>query len=163
MRMDKGQNLTILNVYNDSRTFAAVEYLLDRADSLPRISIMAGDFNLRDPMWDAGQRRPGTEQRHLAQREQLKELAQERLGLTLGNDPEGPPTWIPNNLGVREGVLDLVWLDPTLSTTDGIHVNDDARHRSDHAILAWDVIIQDTPVSPPQCQEGFKGRDGLHT
>lgn len=157
MRMEQGRELSLLNVYNDSRTFEAVTHLLDRAEALPHISIMAGDFNLRDPMWDARQRTPGVEQRHGTQRDQLKELAQEQLGLTLINDPDGPPTWISNNLGVREGVLDLVWADPALSIPDGIQVDDQSRHRSDHAILKWEVTLPKAPPPPPERQKRIQG------
>lgn len=124
MNLVNGQELSILNVYNDSQTFAAVRHLLDQVEALPRIHLMVGDFNLRDPLWDAGQRVCGAEQRHLEQREQLKELAQEQLGLTLLNNPAGPPTWISNNLGMQEGVLDLVWISSSLESESGLTVDD---------------------------------------
>lgn len=39
-------DFTFLNMYNDSRTHSAVQYLLDHSDRLPPIAFMAGDFNL---------------------------------------------------------------------------------------------------------------------
>ncbi|GJE94756.1 hypothetical protein PsYK624_109280 [Phanerochaete sordida] len=145
-----GADLSFLNVYNDSHTFAAVSYLADRVEVLPPVAFMAGDFNLRDPMWDAGQRRDTAEHRHLAHRERLVELASVQLGLGLANDPDGPPTWLGNKAGVRHGVIDLVWVDPARGTVDGVLVDDLARVRSDHAVLRWELPLDAaaTPGAP---------------
>ena len=73
----KQEDVSFINVYNDSKTFAAVTYLLDQVELLPKIAVMAGDFNLRDPLWDVVERLPGVASRHLAKREELLELARE--------------------------------------------------------------------------------------
>ncbi|XP_006461007.1 hypothetical protein AGABI2DRAFT_117933 [Agaricus bisporus var. bisporus H97] len=44
----------ILNVYNDGETHAAVHELRQIAETLPRISLCAGDFNIQDRTWDEG-------------------------------------------------------------------------------------------------------------
>jgi ribonuclease HI len=149
-----GEEMLFVNVYNDSRTFSAVTHLLGCAELLPKVTVMAGDFNLRDPMWDAGERGPGAASRHLSQREQLIELATEQLGLALANDPDGPPTWLPNNLNVRDGVIDLVWVNPDVGTVSGIQVDDLGRVRSDHAVLRWEVPLQVAAKAVPNVKRG---------
>lgn len=142
----EGRELSFLNVYNDSRTFAALDALLMRANDIPPISFMAGDFNIRHPMWDKNERRFDqrglrTNLRNTSRAEQLISLATDHLGLVLANDPQGPPTWYSNNLGVREGVIDLLWADPDLPQIPKLRVNDQGRHNSDHAILEWTLPI----------------------
>lgn len=158
MRVD-GTEMTFLNVYNDSHSFAGVTYLLERAPQLPKISIMAGDFNLRDPLWDAGERQYGVVQRHRNRRDELFELAVEHLNLQIANDPNGPPTWMSNNLEARDGVLDLVWVDPEKGTLGGVFVDSKNRVRSDHAVLKWEVPVDDYPTGRPTIQRGSEEGD----
>ena len=84
--------VTFLNVYNDPRTHAAVNFLRDRVDRLPPIQILAGDFNLHHQMW--GGEQITHEQR--AHAEELIDLACGDLNLHLCNIP-GQPTWESNN------------------------------------------------------------------
>lgn len=100
------------------------------------------------------ERVPGTVQRHLLHREQLIELTTEQLGLTLANDPDGPPMWLPNNLSVREGVIDLVWVDPDPGTVSGLRVDDLGRVRSDHAVLRWELPLQADANCVPSVRRG---------
>ncbi|KAF7797905.1 hypothetical protein EIP86_009111 [Pleurotus ostreatoroseus] len=59
-----------------------------------------------------------------------------------------------NNLGVREGVLDLVWVDPGAGCAGGLQVDDMSRHRSDHAILRWSMPLTVTPSAVPNLKRG---------
>ena len=52
MFMPNGSKLRILNVYNDSKTFAALRYLEDKAPDMPELHVVAGDFNLHYYSWD---------------------------------------------------------------------------------------------------------------
>lgn len=153
-----GEELTFLNVYNDSKKFYAVPYLLDRVELLPKITVMAGDFNLRDPLWDRGERLFGAPRsRHNEQREQLIELAKEQLGLTLLNEPDGEPTWLADSAFRRDGVIDLVWVDPERGTLDGLKVDEEERMGSDHAILRWELPINGEEEGPmPSVKRGSK-------
>lgn len=154
-----GREMSFLNIYNDSRTHAGVTAALDRAAELPPITFLAGDFNLRHPMWDRQERRrdqPG--QRHLLRRQgraaDLISLATDHLGLVLVNDPDGPPTWYSNNLGVREGVLDLMWADPDVGPIPPLLVRDLAWHDSDHAVLEWTLPVYAAPTVEPRVARG---------
>ncbi|KAI0697699.1 hypothetical protein BC835DRAFT_1413551 [Cytidiella melzeri] len=149
-----GNDLTFINVYNDSRTFAADTHLLERAEALPRVTALAGDFNLHDPMWDEGKRREGVAQQHLRQREEVKELAQEQLGLELLNELGGPPTWMSNNFNVCDGVIDLVWVNPEAHVSGGLQVDDIGRMQSDHAVLRWEVRASAIAISSPNVKRG---------
>lgn len=160
-----GSDFSFLNVYNDSRTAAALTAITDHAQNLPRIDFMVGDFNIRHPMWDKHERRldaPGT--RHLLRQvgrgQELISLATEHLGLSLANKPNGPPTWYSNNLGVREGVIDLLWVNPERGTLPDLHINDLGRGASDHAILEWNMAIAAAPCREPRVpMESAAGRE----
>lgn len=49
----KNDNVHFLNIYNNSKTFANVKYIIDYADLLLWITAIVGDFNLRHPIWDS--------------------------------------------------------------------------------------------------------------
>lgn len=143
------REFSFLNVYNDPRDFSALAELAHRAHDLPPLAFVAGDFNIRHPMWDPVERRLDVPRRrhllrHVNQGRDLISLATDYLGLVLANDPNGPPTWYSNDLGVREGVLDLVWVDPDLGPIPRIVVDDLGRHDSDHAVLEWRMPVQVT-------------------
>ncbi|GJE98412.1 hypothetical protein PsYK624_146420 [Phanerochaete sordida] len=137
-------DLNFLNVYNDSTTHSAVTHLVDVVDRLPQLSFMAGDFNLRHPMWNAGcQDMADRRQRRIkaAPCDDLIQLATTELQLALLNDPNGGPTWQSNNPRLSPGVLDLVWVDGSLGEYHGLEVLLDHRFRSDHAILRWTMPL----------------------
>lgn len=138
-------DFTVVNIYNDSRTHSAVSFLLERYVHLPAVAILAGDFNLRHPMWDARETDRNGHLRRLQRRacDDAIQLATMELGLHLLNDPQGPPTWVSNNHDARPGVLDLVWVDPAYGPYDPLIVHLHDRGASDHAVLEWRV-----PVSP---------------
>lgn len=147
-------DFTFLNVYNDSRTHEAVDFLLDRYTHLPPIAFMAGDFNLRHSMWDARELHPLTRSTRPQRRacDDLIQLSTMELGLHLLNDPEGPPTWTSNNTTLRPGVLDLVWVDPDLGQYEPIQILEHDRGLSDHAVLAWTMPIAPEQDATPRIQ-----------
>lgn len=144
MRFSTGE-FHLLNVYNDSRSHEAVAHLLQRCHSLPAITCMVGDFNLRHSMWDTREQHSShsTRSSNRSDCTDLIQLATMELGLHLLNDPDGPPTWRSNNLAARPGVLDLVWVDPSIGEYDPLIVHLHDRTASDHAALEWRI-----PVSP---------------
>ncbi|GJE96989.1 hypothetical protein PsYK624_131990 [Phanerochaete sordida] len=144
LRVD-GHDLHILTVYNDSRTQAAVDFLREHVDSVPPLAYMVGDFNLRHERWDATARLPGAERRLAAKCDELIELVDLDLALTLANDSVAcPPTWLSNDATKRPGTLDLLWAHPDL-LPDDFCVRDDERHRSDHCVLTWTIPVQAAP------------------
>ncbi|GJE97290.1 hypothetical protein PsYK624_135060 [Phanerochaete sordida] len=144
LRVD-GHDVNILTVYNDSKTQAAVDFLRDNVDGVPPLAYMVGDFNLRHERWDAGARVPGAERRLASKCDELIELADLDLALSLANDTDAcPPTWMSNDATKRPGTLDLLWAHPDL-LPDDFRVRDDERHRSDHCVLTWTIPVQATP------------------
>ncbi|TFY55768.1 hypothetical protein EVJ58_g8044 [Rhodofomes roseus] len=69
----------VLNVYNDNGPNNVISHLLEHVDSLPPITMMAGDFNLHHVAWDKVTRNCNENPPHG------------------GNDPEAPATWKSNN------------------------------------------------------------------
>lgn len=63
LHLPTGQ-LTFVNAYNDSDTQAAVNTMLDNTDRFLPICFMAGDFNVRHPMWDQNEQQAGVSMRH---------------------------------------------------------------------------------------------------
>ena len=45
-----------LNIYNQPGTYESAHLLLDRLPSLPRMTCVAGDFNLHHTLWDTSRR-----------------------------------------------------------------------------------------------------------
>lgn len=150
LQLDSGE-FNFLNIYNDSRTHNAVQFLLDRSVQLPAIAFMAGDFNLRHRMWDRREAPPhsSTRNHHRKDCDDLIQLASMELGLHLLNDPDGPPTWVSNNRALRPGVLDLVWADPSFGSYDPLLVHLHDRTMSDHAILEWHMPLDPSPDNSP--------------
>ncbi|KAI0946572.1 hypothetical protein AcW1_010002 [Taiwanofungus camphoratus] len=138
-------DFNVLNVYNDSTTFDAVQYLETRVHALPPIACMCGDFNLRHPLWDA--RAAGSRVRppHYADSNRLIELAQAELDLVLMNAQDGTVTWRSHNIALTSGVIDLVWIDPVYYEGQNLHVLMSHRHNSDHAVLRWEMPIEVEP------------------
>ena len=92
---------------------------------------MAGDFNLRHPMWD-----PRETQGSGARASDLIALAEMDLNLTIESDPKNIPTWSSNRTDQRDGVLDLIWLSPAVSTAEPVQVQRWKAVNSDHAPVA---------------------------
>ncbi|EPT00549.1 hypothetical protein FOMPIDRAFT_1049586 [Fomitopsis schrenkii] len=134
---------TVLNVYNDSESHAAVSHLLNVTQHLPPISMMCGDFNLRHPSWDKRTRDKNENPPHGAKATELLDLAAE-LQLLLVNDENGPATWQSNNRKIPARTLDLVWRRGDYEIRD-FKVQDMDKHRSDHSPLAWKVVAGQGP------------------
>lgn len=159
----RGGEFTVLNVYNDSRTHDAVQFLLDRYVHLPPIAFIAGDFNLRHSMWDTRETQSDARRRRPNKKdcEDLIQLATMELGLHLLNDPSGPATWVSNNSAVRPGVLDLVWADPNFGQYDPLKVYLHDRALSDHAILEWRIPIEPDNDNTPRIGRNSEAADNF--
>ncbi|EKM73829.1 hypothetical protein AGABI1DRAFT_134011 [Agaricus bisporus var. burnettii JB137-S8] len=95
----------ILNVYNDGETHAAVHELRRISETLPRISLCAGDFNIQDRTWDEGavnQIRPSSPFMR------LQELFTDLEIQYVHPINRGTPTRIPDDENLRASVIDLV-------------------------------------------------------
>ena len=122
--------LTVLNVYNDAQR-SALHYLQGRAELLPPLAVVAGDFNLHHRLWGGDDVR----REHREESETLIDLMGD-LNLALCNDP-GVPTWRSNCERLQPQVLDLVWVDLDWAEDVRVEVDMESRHRGDHAVLRW--------------------------
>jgi endonuclease/exonuclease/phosphatase family metal-dependent hydrolase len=99
-----GSEIFALNVYNDNRA-TAVSFLKREGLIIPRLSIMAGDFNCHSMVWD-----PSYDSHGVAAA-RLLELVQD---LELDWDPPANPgpTHIPHVEMLNHMVIDLVFTPP---------------------------------------------------
>lgn len=142
---------SVLNVYNDSRTFDAVMHLLNHAQSLPPISMMVGDFNLRHASWDKQTQIRNENLPHGRNVTEVWDLAME-LQLLLAKSEHGPATWQSNNTVIPAQTLDLLWYRGDYNL-ESFRVQTNAKHLSDHAPLSWNVVSQG---SPPEIEANIK-------
>ncbi|EKM73755.1 hypothetical protein AGABI1DRAFT_134147 [Agaricus bisporus var. burnettii JB137-S8] len=132
----------ILNVYNDGETHAVVHELRRISETLPRISLCAGDFNIQDRTWDEGavnQIRPSSPYMR------LQELFTDLEIQYVHPVNRGTPTRIPDDANSRASVIDLVVASAALINQEGFHykikVDDRERWGSDHRPLQIEVPI----------------------
>lgn len=137
----------VLNVYNDSDSFAAVKHLLHVTQLLPPISIMCGDFNLHHPTWDWVTREWNEQPPHGREVHELLDLAAE-LQLILVNNEDGPPTWASNDTRKTLRTLDLVWRRGNYEIRQ-FAVKGFDKHRSNHSPVAWEVVVGSEPSNNP--------------
>ena len=90
MFMPNGNKLRILNVYNDSKTYAALRYLEDKAPDMPELHVVAGNFNLRHYSWD--KQEPMTGSAYSTPATDLISLLSNEFNMELLNTPEDPHT-----------------------------------------------------------------------
>lgn len=125
-----GTTFRIINIYNDSKTNAGLDYLEQQVDHLPQIHVLAGDFNLHHPLWE--NLHDGSRLRSsLAKADTLIDIATVSLDLDLQNDPI-QATWSSNNPNVQDSVLDLVWTHPSVHHVKPIQLRRVERFNSDH-------------------------------
>ncbi|EKM74364.1 hypothetical protein AGABI1DRAFT_48134, partial [Agaricus bisporus var. burnettii JB137-S8] len=132
----------ILNVYNDGETHAAVHELRRISETLPRISLCAGDFNIQDRTWDEG---AANQIRPSSPFMRLQELFTDLEIQYVHPVNRGTPTRIPDDENSRASVIDLVAASAALINQEGFHykikVDDRERWGSDHWPLQIEVPI----------------------
>jgi hypothetical protein len=103
-----GSEIFALNVYNDDRAMA-VSFLKREGLIIPRLSIMAGDFNCHSMVWDPSYDSHGAAAAHLL------ELVQD---LELDWDPlaNPGPTHVPHIETLNHTVINLVFTPPGVAT-----------------------------------------------
>ena len=124
--------IRMLNVYNDSRTHAALGYLTNRVEQIPEVHIMTGNFNLHHQMWGG----ENTLCNNILCCDQLIQLSMDDFGLDLRN-PVGEPTWKSNNINLRKHTIDLVWMKRDLKPFNMVTIDLNSRHKGDHAVITW--------------------------
>ncbi|CDO70323.1 hypothetical protein BN946_scf184843.g12 [Trametes cinnabarina] len=148
--LDSTDPIAILNVYNDVQN-SAVRYLLDVAPRLPSLDIVGGDYNTHAPIWDPTY--PADSRTRVGE---LLDL-HAQLGLRLLSPP-GVPTHYPHRAGLRETVIDLVWVpDDREHNLYQIRVAPEERGLSDHAVIhvhipAGEWSYQGSPSIAPKSQ-----------
>ena len=80
------------------------------------------------------------------------------LGLTMSlANPKGEHTWQSHNVALAPRTLDLVWIHHTLvGQTSAVKVDMAGRNRSDHAVLSWEVRIDELRELEPTIQRNSK-------
>lgn len=127
----------LLNVYNRSGSNEALEYLSHRAEQLPDIIAMAGDWNLHSAKWGPSGAPYGDaikrDRPHVAK---LMDVVA-TLNLDLVNN-KGISTWKSNNLLLRPQVIDLIWVPlADIQKTEHTVSFTGVTTASDHAVLTW--------------------------
>ncbi|THH16914.1 hypothetical protein EUX98_g9226 [Antrodiella citrinella] len=144
----------LINVYNQPKTHAGSKYLEGRADRLPSVLTIAGDFNLHSGVWGPS---GASYQKAIARdRDDVESVidVMASLNLELANYRR-EFTWQSHNEALRPQVIDLVWV-PILYTADAncrVHLHDTLIN-SDHAVLTWEIPLEAMwPMSQPRIKE----------
>ena len=117
----------LINVYNWPNTrHSAIDSLLRITPTIPNISVIQGDFNLRSPLWDPNvTTSSGLSERLFTSFSDLE--------LKLTND-DGDPTWTNGRGSIS--VIDLVFCNDALAReSPQVIIDLDGRGRSDHASI----------------------------
>ncbi|KAH9933221.1 Endonuclease/exonuclease/phosphatase, partial [Epithele typhae] len=140
IRID-GQVHHVMNVYNDEHC-TALSWLLDHAEQIPPLDLVAGDFNLHSTQWE-----PDAPRESARATELVNLMA--GWGLCLAN-ADGVPTHRPHNTALRSTTPDLLWA-PADRVARGevqVKINLEGRGLSDHALLCasfpvgwWEKIL----------------------
>lgn len=79
------RTIHMMNVYNDSVNRAAMEYIREREDNLPKLTVLAEDFNARHPMWEPTYTRNAPH--HIDAATDIIQFAEGCMNMTLRNTP----------------------------------------------------------------------------
>jgi len=121
-----------MNIYSDD-LHTAVNFLSNKALSIPHLLYMRGDFNVRDAEWD-----PSVSS-HLAAGQALMDLA-ESYSLVHLIPALSVPTHYSDISGHANSVIDLIFLDMSCAQVTH-HIEPDLRRPSDHTPLTVDLPI----------------------
>ena len=107
----------MLNVYSDDHQ-SVLKYLKDTEVNLQNILIMAGNFNIRDSIWNSSY------PFHSSHSDSLLEIA-DSLGFKLSNPIQQIPTQYSNNANNTNSVINLFFLYPNSMEIDNHSINPD--------------------------------------
>ena len=122
-----------MNIYSDS-SHTALKYLKDTEVNIGNTSLMTGDFNIRDCLWDP------FFPYHLSISDELIIIA-DSFNLSLSNLANPCPTRYLDTLGDANLVLDLMFLHSDSLELDSHHIHPESRLLSDHAPLSVEIPI----------------------
>jgi len=98
----EGRTINIINVYSDDQ-HTAINFLAERAPTLPACILMTGDFNCHSHEWDL------LVPHHWTTAISLLDTAA-RLGLELTLPVNPGPTFLSHNVELRGSVIDLLFI-----------------------------------------------------
>ena len=129
----------IINVYSDS-SHSALKYLKDTEVNISNILLMAGDFNIRDSLWDS------TFPFHSSISDDLIMIA-DSFDLSLSTPTNPGPTRFSDTIGESNSVIDLMFLHYGSVELDNHSILPNCHLSSDHAPLIIDIPIVDEFIS----------------
>jgi len=118
----------------------ALKYLKDIEVNIDNILIMAGDFNIRDSLWDS------SFLHHSSISDDLMIIA-DSLNLTLSTPTNPSPTRFSDMAGEANSVIDLMFLRYGSSKLNQHSICPDHRLSSDHAPLIINIPIADEVIN----------------
>ncbi|KDR65463.1 hypothetical protein GALMADRAFT_81807, partial [Galerina marginata CBS 339.88] len=128
------QIFNIMGVYSDA-DHTAIKLLAEKANSLPPLIYMGGDFNCHSSEWDPDCRSHGTTAISL-----LDTAA--TLGLELAIAQNSGPTFISHNPDLRPSVIDLVFVPPAQAVSLTTCLEPELKMQSDHVPISAFVPIR---------------------
>ncbi|KDR80491.1 hypothetical protein GALMADRAFT_136966 [Galerina marginata CBS 339.88] len=130
-----------MGVYSDA-DHTAIKLLAEKANSLPPMIYMGGDFNCHSSEWDPDCRSHGTTAISL-----LDTAA--TLGLELAIAQNSGPTFISHNPDLRPSVIDLVFVPPAQAVSLTTCLEPELKMQSDHVPISPFV-----PIRSPRLDAG---------
>jgi len=129
----------MINVYSDSSQLA-LKYLKDIESNIHNVIIMAGDFNIRDSIWDSNFLS------HSSHSDSLFDIA-DLFSLDISKPLENIPTRFSDNNYNANSVLYLGFLHPSSLEFNCHCIHPNWRLSSDHALITVEVSICEERIS----------------
>ena len=145
----RGSTKCLANVYSDDNG-TTIRVLKDKAECIPALYLMAGDFNCHTPEWD-----PGVSGRRGMAMALLETAG--LFGASLSGYTNPGLTFISRTQGLRQSVLDLVFVKSTHTLVNTVTREVDLQGPSDHIPVSGKIALGDT--STIECCTLAKGSE----
>jgi len=127
-----------MNIYSDS-SYSALKYFKDTEVNIPNLLIMTGDFNIRDSIWDL------SFPHHSAISDNLMIIA-DFFNLNLSFFTHHVPTRYSDTAGKSNLVIDLMFLQSSLTNLNNHSIHPDWHLSLDHALLTVSISITEENI-----------------
>ena len=127
-----------MNIYSDS-SYSALKYFKDTEVNIPNLLIMTGDFNIRDSIWDL------SFPHHSAISDNLMIIA-DFFNLNLSFFTHHVPTRYSDTAGKSNLVIDLMFLQSSLTNLNNHSIYPDWHLSLDHALLTVSISIAEENI-----------------
>ena len=128
----------VMNIYSDS-SYSALKYFKDTEVNIPNLLIMTGDFNIRDSIWDP------SFPHHSAISDNLMIIA-DFFNLDLSFLTHRVPTRYSDMAGKSNLVIDLMFLQSSLTNLNNHSIYPDWHLSLDHALLTVSISIAEENI-----------------